>query len=283
MNGAAMAAALGSAACYAVASVAQHRTAGQAPPSRGLGLNLMASLIARPLWVTGSVAGAAGVGLQVYALGIGRLVVVQPLLVSGLLFALAASALLDRQQPSLRELAWAAVLAAGLLLFLLTAHPGGNQATPDADPAAIGIGAGIAATAAVALAGDRLWRRHRAFLLGLATGIAYGVTAVLIKYCLDLLSLGAGRLLTGWPLYVLIVFGGMLLVLNQAAYQAGPLAASLPPITIADPLVAIGLGVFAFGEHLTHTPAAIALQIAALLALTIASVALARRAGAALS
>lgn len=65
--------------------------------------------------------------------------------------------------------------------------------------------------------------------------------------------------------------------MTQATYQAGPLAASLPVMTMADPLVAIVIGALAFAETVTHTPASLTAEGAGAAAMAAAVVALARR------
>lgn len=66
------------------------------------------------------------------------------------------------------------------------------------------------------------------------------------------------------------------MVLASHAMAAGPLAASQPGFTICDPVVAILLGVFLFGEHLRATPAALAAQVLGLLILAAGVSALSR-------
>ena len=62
-----------------------------------------------------------GLGLHVVALRAGALVVVQTVLVSGVVFALAFERLLTRRPPRAEQLAWATVLVAGLGAFLFAA------------------------------------------------------------------------------------------------------------------------------------------------------------------
>src|SRR5436305_8400370 len=72
-----------------------------------------------PLWFAGLGFDVIGVGLQVVALHYGALALVQPLLVSGLIFALVLRHVVSRSWISARELLWAGVLVACLTGFLL--------------------------------------------------------------------------------------------------------------------------------------------------------------------
>jgi drug/metabolite transporter (DMT)-like permease len=241
----------------------------------GLHLGLLVHLAIRPMWVGGLLAAGGSVALQAIALASGPLTLVQPLLVCALLFALPASVLLEKRRPSLVEWAWAVLLVAGLAVFLRAAHPGTGPPLPD-DGRLLQVGGTGAALAAGAAAIGRPARRHRAVLLGLATGIVYGLTASLIKYSVALADVDAAHLLNRWPVYALLVVSGGGLVLSQAAYQAGPLAGALPPMTIANPIVAIVVAVEAFGEELTTDAAAVTFEAVGSCAMAVAIVRLAR-------
>ena len=267
--------ALLSAAAFAVATVSQHRAARSAEHVGGHGLGLVRRLATSKLWLLGLVSGAAGLALHGLALSAGQLVVVQPVLVSGLLFALPLSLLVERKPAMWREWAWAFAVVVGLSLFLLAANPAAGAARAD-EGALAGTGAAVllAATGAVALSVS-IGRRHRAALLGAAAGLSFGVTAALLKQVVGQAALSPLAPLTDWSLYTLLLVGGAGLVLTQSAYQAGRLAASLPPMTILDPIAAIALGALCFGEHLTAGLLPIAAQLTGFLLMTVGVVRLA--------
>jgi drug/metabolite transporter (DMT)-like permease len=257
--GLAVGAALGSALCFAVSSVMQQRGAADAP--RESGARLLLHLLVRPIWLGGISAAVGTLALQAVALGAGQIVVVQPLMVLGLLFALPVSVLLHKRRPSLSEWAWATLLFVGLTVFLVAARPETGPALPNPSRMLELGGAAIVLAAVVVGIGVGPGRRHRAALFGLATGITYGLSSALMKYSYGLGSLSFTRLLTSWPVYALLVVGAAGIMLNQAAYQAGPLAGALPPLAIADPIVAIVFGVVAFDEALATTAPALAFQV----------------------
>ncbi len=103
MTGFVVPAALGSALAAATSSVLQHRSARSAPVARRATGRLLGHLVTRPVWLAGLVAGAAGLVLHALALSGGRLAVVQPLLVSGMLFALPVSVALEGRRPQPRD------------------------------------------------------------------------------------------------------------------------------------------------------------------------------------
>jgi drug/metabolite transporter (DMT)-like permease len=274
-TGLAVAAALGSAFCFSVSSALQQRCAFHAPRDSKTGLVL--HLLAHPIWLIGLLAATGTVALQAVALAAGQLVLVQPLLVLGLLFALPLSVLLEARRPSLSEWCWAATLVVGLAVFLRAAHPATGPLLPDRGKLLVTCaGVVLLALALVGFAyGTRT--RHRACLLGLATGLAYGTTAALLKYSFALAHGDWARMLTSWPTYALVVVGLAGILLNQLAYQAGPLAGALPPLTVADPAAAVVFGVVAFSEGLSTTSVAICFQAIGAALVTVAIVQLARR------
>lgn len=271
--GLAIGAALGSALCFALASVLQQRAAARVATDRSL--RMLHDLIKRPIWIAGLVTAAATLVLQFVALANGELALIQPLMLLGLLFALPVSVLLEKCKPSPREWSWAAALILGLTLFLVAAHPTAGPLLPD-DTWMFRLGGGaLVLICVLVLLGRGPAKRHRAALLGLGTGVSYGVSAALIKYCYGLASDSPSRLLTSWPLYALVVIGGGGIVLNQVAYRSGPLAGALPPLAIADPVVATICGVAAFSEVLRTSPLAIAGQVVGFLVVAVAIVRLA--------
>ena len=91
-----------------------------------------------------------------------------------------------------------------------------------------------------------------AALLGVAVGISYAATAALLKSVTNIALRGPVPVLTSWQLYAVIASGAAGLMLNQVAFRAGPLTASLPAIATVDPLLSIALGIIIFHEHIHH-------------------------------
>lgn len=273
----AVAAALASAICAAVSQVMQHRTAGRGPSGSGLHLGLLWHLLRQPVWLIGLVAAGGALVFHAVALGGAQLGLVQPILVSALLFALPASAIIEGRRPSVAEWLWAALLVVGLGVFLVIARPSGGVAIPAPGPVIAALGGAAVVGAIAVLAGATFASRHRAALLGLATGVAYGMVAPLIKIVLAQATTPSALPWIGFSIAALVVLGVVAIVLNQAAYQAGPLAASLPPLTLTDPLVATLIGVAAFGNRIETSPAAIVGEALSALAVAVAVSQLARR------
>ncbi|MDA8046347.1 MAG: DMT family transporter, partial [Actinomycetota bacterium] len=177
-----------------------------------------------------------------------------------------------------REWLLALVLVAGLAAFLLAARPTAGVVKLDADVLAWSTLIAGAITAFFALVGLRWPHGHRPALLGTAAGIGYGLVAALIKQATAVFqSGGILHLLADWPLYALIFAGAISIGLNQMAYRAGPLAKSMPALTVSDPAASVALGVLAFQEKLAANPFAIAVQVVGFLVMALAAAQLARR------
>ena len=65
--------------------------------------------------------------------------------------------------------------------------------------------------------------------------------------------MGVLHALASWEPYALLISAAVALLLTQGAFHAGALRLSLPTLTVAQPLVAIAIGLVCFGEHIdTH-------------------------------
>ena len=238
---------------YAAASVLQHRAAVAAPREHSLRMGLLGHLAQQPWWIAGIAADVGGFIAQFVALGHGPLVIVQPLLVSGLLFALPLGAVLSHRRVTASEIWAAAAVVIGLTALLLSA-------APEAGTSSISIGSWvvlfIAAGTPVALLvlGAVRMPAAKPLLLASAAGIIYGLTAALTKTTAHELGHGLGRLLGSWEVYALVAVGLLGMLLTQSAFQAGPLRASLPALTVVDPVVSILIGITVLHEHVDGDP-----------------------------
>jgi drug/metabolite transporter (DMT)-like permease len=283
-------AALGATAFFSLSTALKHRSASSTPEGAGssggsVGRFLLASARHRS-WLAGMSADAGGVLLQIIALHLGALSVVQPLMITALLFSLLLAHRMARTPMSSREIVGGLVLVTALIGFLLVSGAsspritGGPQPADHAPALAIGLAAAALAVLCIALA-RHVPRGGAAALLGIAVGLTYACTAALLKSCSDVaLSAGTSALLTSWQLYLLVAAGMAGLVLSQLAFQAGPLRASLPAIATVDPLVSIALGVLVYDEHLRPGWPAVSAELACLLTLCAAAIYLSRLTGA---
>ena len=110
--------------CYGLSSILEQREAAAAPAGKSLRIGLLTHLVQRPRWLLGNLAGIVGFALQLVALRHGSLALVQPIFVSGLVFALVGGAISEHRPLARREWLSMALVAAGLVVFLLIARTG---------------------------------------------------------------------------------------------------------------------------------------------------------------
>jgi hypothetical protein len=267
---------LGSAACYGIAAVLQHRAAIREPQQSSMRAGLLVRLAHRPMWLVGNALDVAGYALQFLALRRGSLPLVEPLLVLSLVFALPVAAWLDHRRIGKSELASTGVIAAGLGLFLGIARPGLGH--PHATKLAwIVLSAVIAVVCTALVVGARRGSRRRAaVLLAAGSGIAFGYVAALTERTGHLLDGGLLHTLAAWEPYALAVGGGAALLMTQSAFNAGALRLSLPTLTVAQPLIAIVIGLTMFGERVDSHGVAPLFEVLGLALVTFGVFALAR-------
>jgi len=247
---------LAAAACYGASSVLQQREAHRAPARMTMSLGLIWHLLKRPMWLLGNLAGFVAFALQFLALRHGSLALVQPLLVTGLVFALAGSAALDHRRPSRSEFMWMVLTMAGLALFIAVAQPGPGLARGSNLGWAL-LGLATAAGVGVLVLMASAWRRWRALSLGIAAGLLGGLLSALIERTAHRFDHGFVHALVGWSPYALCVVALFGLILTQSAYQAGDIRLSLPALTVTEPITAILIGQILLGEHISLTVAAV--------------------------
>lgn len=244
----AVSAALGAAACFAVAGVLQQRAAARRPDDEALSFTLLRQLARQPMWLGGMALAFLAYGFQALALTSGPLSLVQPVIVSELLFAIPLAARLGRTRLRARDWFGTAAVTGGLAsaLFAARPHGGSTAASPQGWLITLAVVGGLTATA---LAGSRVATGPaKASLIALAAGLVMGGQSVLLAATVRRFDDGAVALATAWQTYLLVVasIGGLLLI--QSAFQSGPLAASMPVIDATEPAVAIAVGTALFGE-----------------------------------
>lgn len=255
------------AAAMGLANATQSKATRQVPTSGILDPHLILHLLRNKVWLVGMLATLTGLGLQVVALGFGPLILVQPLLVTSLLFTNSFIAWMVRRRTD-KVLAGGGLLCvAGLAAFLLVAKPQ-QQSDRIASGAALlplAITFGVLVVGCVVLA-FRTNRSVRVLALALATGILYGVTAGLMKIVSGQFRLGLAVPFQHWALYTVCLIGPMGFLLSQNTFQQGKLiTTAVAVITTVDPLVGIGIGVNWFGESVSTSPAALVGEIVAAL------------------
>ncbi|MFD7861211.1 DMT family transporter [Streptomyces sp. NPDC057682] len=260
--------AVSAACCLGFGFVLQQAAARRAPRSDYLSPRLLLDLMRVRSWLAGIGLMVCGMVLGALALGKGEVSVVEPLLATNLLFAMALSR--HRTGQRLGRQGWAGLwlLAGGVAAFLVAGEPQGGQAvsSPLRHWLVIGIVVGLA------LLLTAFARRTRSgvspALLAVAAGLLYGLQDALTRVSGQRLSDGGWTaLVTGWQPYAVLVLGVSGLILVQSAFETGPLRLSLPALTAAQPLAGIACGIGFLGDRVRTDAGALAWQAAGLAAI----------------
>jgi hypothetical protein len=250
--------ALLAALCNALNVIAQH-LGSITSAEKSKGWRFVAALLRNPMWLAGWGALAGGFVFQALALHVGQLSVVQPLLVTELVFALALRRLWLRQP--IRGVTWwaAALTCVSLSVFLAMSEPEGGTHYPDSSAWATGAWGTVGAAAILALLGMRGTVVRRTALLASAAAVMWALVATLVKTMTDTLTeFGLGGMFAHWPVYALAGAGLGAEVLHQTTLRVGPLSVSQPLLVIVNPFVSIALSVWIFQEHFTSDVARLA-------------------------
>ncbi|WP_017557409.1 DMT family transporter [Nocardiopsis baichengensis] len=247
--------ALAGAFCMALGSALQERDAVRAPGKSVARFGLLVHLAQRPRWVLGTVAAGAGVTLHLVALSGAPLTVIQPIGVTGLLFAIVLSMLFTRRPVRAGQIVAGLAVTAGLA-GVLTLFPHTARTPQMTTVTALLLAGTVVAVGIAAFAAARHLRAGaRGVLLAAVGGAALGTTSAIARV------IAAGTVqdpsaLIGWLTPIALgvaLFGGLMM---QNAYRTGHFAAAYAVLLVADPVVGAGLGALLLGEGLPTTPLA---------------------------
>ncbi|WP_020576524.1 DMT family transporter [Actinopolymorpha alba] len=243
--------AIAAAAAFGGAAALQHRAARRAPDAGLLSPRLLMELLKQEGFIPSIGLAILGICLQAFALWLGPLAVVQPVLITGIFFFIAFRSAQRRRRPDGRLILGAVIALVGLSVFLLIAQPSGGHAGFDTS-AALPLGLGL-----VAVVGSCLvlatWLRGdaRVIPIAVAAAVCYGVTAGLIRSLATTLDGDPVAFASQWQLYAIAIVGPAGFALNQQAFQKGLLGVvTVTIITVGDPAVSIGVGAAWLGESL---------------------------------
>jgi drug/metabolite transporter (DMT)-like permease len=202
-------------------------------------------------WLAGTIALLVGYLFQAVALGNGRLAVIQPLLVTTIVFALPLGYFLTDQVVGKREIAGAAVVVLGLAVFTVVGQAAdGNDNAPANEWAIAVVVFGALAAALVYMGGSGSIVR-KAALYGASAGVLFGLSAALCKPTVEILGdSGVAAVLESWEFYAFAAAGIIAFVVQQVSLATGKLAASVATVSVCNPLVGIVIGTLLLDERL---------------------------------
>jgi hypothetical protein len=242
--------ALGSAVLFGIGMTLQQHDARQVPFGKALRLSTLTNLLQRPLWLGGVALSGFAFLLQIAALRVGTVVVVQPIVTAALVVCLALTSWWRRSPLGANRWTAITVVVVGLFLFLRIASP---------RPSGVGHASHTAWLVETIVVGIIIFSASAIARVrgGLVRGIAVGVAAGMGNAYVASVARGFGLALhrgvfaaarTPYP-YVLLIAAAGTVMLVQAVYQADSVHVSLPVGTFFEAIGSLVLGIAVLGER----------------------------------
>jgi hypothetical protein len=257
-------AAVGASLLYNTSIALQALEARGVPHEHSLRVSLLGRLVRNRRWLGATALGLVGWPLEIAALLLAPLTVVQPCLASGLILLLWLGATRLGEKPGPREAIAVAAIVAGVAGVALAAPV---RTTDHAGAGAIALALALVAipvAAPYALRGRIRpsphsggvkvgWAGGIGTLMVLSAGCGYAWTAIVSKLLTDELAAGALLVAVAW-LVTAAASEGLALLSEMSALQRRPATHVAPTMLAVQVLVPVLLAPLIFGESWADTP-----------------------------
>ena len=215
-----------------------------------LRVSLLGRLLRNRRWLGATVLGLLGWPLEIVALLLAPLTVVQPCLASGLLLLLFLGVTRLGERPGRREYLSVAAIVLGVAGIAWAAP---DRTTDHAGTAAIAIALGLVAIPIVLPYGLRGHRRAAGTTAVVSAGFGYAWTAIASKLFTDEISVGSVLVGLAW-LASAAVSEGLALLSEMSALQRRPATRVAPAMFAVQVTVPVILAPLIFEERWSTTP-----------------------------
>ncbi len=260
-------AAIGASLLYNTSIALQALEAREVPAKHSLRPSLLGRLLRNRRWLGATALGLLGWPLEIAALLLAPLTVVQPCLASGLILLLWLGTTKLGESPGRREATAVTAIVAGVAGVAWAAP---ERSTDHAGAAAIALALGLVA---IPIAMPYAFRRRGTGILAvIGAGCGYAWTAIASKLLTDELAVGAVLAAGAW-LATAAVSEGLALLSEMSSLQRRPATHVAPVMFAVQVLVPVLLAPLIFDEAWGSTPLGGALLVA-FMALAVAGTAL---------
>jgi drug/metabolite transporter (DMT)-like permease len=245
-----IAAAVGASVLYNTSIALQALEVRDVPHEHSLRVSLIGKLVRNRKWLGATALGLVGWPLEIVALLLAPLTVVQPCLVSGLIVLLWLGATKLGEAPGKREFIAVAAIVGGVAGVAWAAP---ERTTDHADTAAIAL---ALALVAIPIAAPYLMRGRASaagFVAVLSAGFGYAWTAIASKLLTDELAAGALLVAVAW-LATAIATEALALLSEMSALQRRPATHVAPVMFAIQVLIPVILAPLIFEEKWSTTP-----------------------------
>jgi len=279
--------ALLAAAFFGLTSVIQQVRAEKQDSTLNLKPQLIINLFKDKIWLISIATSFIGYLFQALALGKGSLILVQPILVTGLIFALViAAGFVKKKMLNLKEWLSSVAVCLGVVVLLISAHPSGGVSNATTNVWLLTIICCLLAIGILGALSMLFSPVYKSVLQAGAAGVSNALAAVFIKGQMGKVVTAYQRhesimqilrvIFSSWETYALIGSYLLVLIFVQSSFQCGPISWSLPTLTVANPVASLIMGIVSFKEHINHSGIATFFIIGGFILLTIGVVVLAR-------
>ena len=256
-------AAMGASTLYSLGIALQALDAKEAPHEEHLRLALAWGLVRRARWLAGTGLSILGWPLQIVALMLAPLVVVQPALAAGLLvLMLIAERLLGEHAGRYEHTAvWAIVI--GMVGAALTAPPHTSNHASGLTITLVLVGLGVVSLLPYLMSAVG---HSPAVVTMIGAGLAFGWSGVATALTADALEVGHTTTAIAWGLSTAAA-SGLGVLSEMSALQARPAIQVAPVVFVTQTVIPVVLAPLLLGERFTATPldgAPLALSLALL-------------------
>lgn len=212
-------------------------------------------LLGQWVWLLGLLMQIVGVVLQAAALDRGRVSIIQPLLVTTVIWALPLGYFLTHQTVGRREVLGAAIIVVGLAGYATFGDPAAGIDDASGSDWAMAVVVITLACVALLLFANRGTLSTRAAVLGTVAGMLYGLSATLMKTVVeDLHADGLADVISGWEFWIWAAAGIVGFLFQQLSLSTGKLVPSVATVSVANPIVSVMLGALVLLERLDRNP-----------------------------
>jgi drug/metabolite transporter (DMT)-like permease len=243
-------AAIGASLLYNTSIALQALEARQVPGKHSLKPSLIGKLLRNKRWLGATALGLLGWPLEIVALLLAPLTVVQPCLVSGLILLLWLGSTKLGESPGRREMIAVAAIVAGVIGVAWAAP---ERTTDHADTLVIALALALVAVPIGLPYALRSRGGKVGFLTVLSAGCGYAWTAIASKLLTDELAAGTLLIAAAW-LATAIASEGVALLSEMSALQKRPATHVAPAMFAVQVLVPVLLAPLIFGESWSTTP-----------------------------
>jgi drug/metabolite transporter (DMT)-like permease len=246
-----IAAAVGASTLYSLGVAVQAMDARETPEDENLRWALAMRLVRSTRWLFGTGLTILGFPLQVVALLLAPLVVVQPALAAGLIVLLVISEHLLDERPGRMEYIAVCAIVIGVLGAALCAPPRSTTHTSeDSTLTIVLVCLGVAGLLPYLLAMVRI-RSPEITMLG--AGLAFAWSGVATKLASDDLSNGHTQVALAWAASTAVA-SGVATLSEMSALQSRPAIQVAPVVFVTQTVVPVVLAPLLLGESFSGTP-----------------------------